>query len=100
MAGRRGHSSGARGGVWRRSAGSQVYFDDTHAYVKKPLAEIAERLPRHLFFRASRQHVVNLNYIGSIEEAASGGYLVVLDNGKKLEISRRSAAALKETMSL
>lgn len=78
----------------------QVYFDDTHAYVKKPLAEVAERLPGHLFFRASRQHIVNLNCIGSIEEAASGGYLVVLDNGKKLEISRRSAAALKETMSL
>jgi two-component system LytT family response regulator len=78
----------------------QVYFDDTHAYVKKPLAEVAERLPAHLFFRASRQHVVNLNFIASFEEAASGGYLVVLDNGKKLEISRRSAAMLKETMSL
>jgi len=78
----------------------QVYFDDTHAYVKKPLAEVAERLPGHLFFRASRQHIVNLNFVGSLEEAASGGYLVVLDNGKKLEISRRSAALLKETMSL
>lgn len=78
----------------------QVYFGDTHAYVKKPLAEVARRLPRHLFFRASRQHIVNLNFIASVEEAASGGYLVVLDNGKKLEISRRSAAQLKETMSL
>lgn len=78
----------------------QVYFDDTHAYVKKPLAEVAERLPGHMFFRASRQHVVNLNAIARIEEADSGGYLVVLDNGKKLEISRRSAAELKETMSL
>lgn len=78
----------------------QVYFDNTHAYVKKPLAEVAERLPGHMFFRASRQHVVNLNAIAAIEEAASGGYLVVLDNGKKLEISRRSAAELKETMSL
>lgn len=78
----------------------QVYFDDTHAYVKKPLAEVAERLPEHMFFRASRQHVVNLNAIALIEEADSGGYMVVLDNGKKLEISRRSAAELKETMSL
>lgn len=78
----------------------QVYFDDTHAYVKKPLAEVAERLPEHMFFRASRQHVVNLNAIASIEEADSGGYMVVLDNGKRLEISRRSAAALKDSMSL
>ncbi len=78
----------------------QVYFDDTHAYVKKPLAEVAERLPQHMFFRASRQHIVNLNAIASIEEAISGGYMVVLDNGKRLEISRRSAADLKETLSL
>jgi|GEM_PF-4120567 two-component system, LytTR family, response regulator len=28
------------------------------------------------------------------------GYLLTLDNGKKLEISRRNAAQLKETMSL
>jgi len=78
----------------------QIYFDDSHAYVKKSLSEVAERLPRHLFFRASRQHIVNLNFIASIKEAASGGYLVVLDNGKKLEISRRSAADLKDSMSL
>ena len=78
----------------------QVYFHDTHAYIKKPLAEVAERLPGRLFFRASRQHIVNLNFIEILEEAASGGYLVVLDNGKKLEISRRSWAKLKETMSL
>lgn len=78
----------------------QVYFDDTHAYVKKPLAEVAERLPEHMFFRASRQHIVNLNAIASIEESMSGGYMVVLDNGKQLEISRRSAADLKETLSL
>lgn len=78
----------------------QVYFDDTHAYIKKTLAEVAERLPSHMFFRASRQHVVNLHAIASIEESISGGYLVVLDNGKQLEVSRRSAAELKETMSL
>lgn len=78
----------------------QVYFDDTHAYVKKSLAEVAERLPDRMFFRASRQHIVNLNAIASIEESLAGGYMVVLDNGKRLEISRRSAADLKDTLSL
>jgi len=78
----------------------QVYFDATHAYVKKSLGSVEERLPRDMFFRVSRQHIVNLAAIASIEEAISGAYLVTLDNGKKLEISRRNAAQLKETLSL
>lgn len=78
----------------------QVYFGDSHAYVRKSLGSIEERLPRHLFFRVSRQHIVNLAAIASIEEAMGAGYLLRLDNGKQLEISRRNAVQLKETMSL
>jgi len=68
--------------------------------VKKSLGSVEERLPRDMFFRVSRQHIVNLGAIAAIEEAMSGGYLVTLDNGKKLEISRRNATQLKETLSL
>jgi len=78
----------------------QVYFGQQHAYVKKSLNSVEERLPRSMFFRVSRQHIVNLAAIVSIEEAIGAGYLVTLDNGKKLEISRRHAAELKETLSL
>lgn len=78
----------------------QVYFDQQHAYVKKSLNSVEERLPRTMFFRVSRQHIVNLGAIASIEEAFGAGYLLTLDNGKKLEISRRNAAQLKETLSL
>ncbi len=68
--------------------------------MKKSLGSVEERLPRDMFFRVSRQHIVNLGAIAAIEEAMSGGYLVTLDNGKKLEISRRNATQLKETLSL
>lgn len=78
----------------------QVYFGQQHAYVKKSLNSVEERLPRGMFFRVSRQHIVNLAAIVSIEDAIGAGYLVTLDNGKKLEISRRHAAQLKETLSL
>lgn len=78
----------------------QVYFDQQHAYVKKSLNSVEERLPRSMFFRVSRQHIVNLGAIASIEEAFGAGYLLTLDNGKKLEISRRNATQLKETLSL
>ncbi|QNA87680.1 response regulator [Massilia sp. Dwa41.01b] len=78
----------------------QVYFGDGHAYVKKSLSSVEERLPRTLFLRVSRQHIVNLSAIVTMLEAMSGGYLVTLDTGKKIEISRRHAALLKETLSL
>jgi two-component system LytT family response regulator len=77
-----------------------VYFDKQRAYVKKALGNIEERLPKSMFFRISRQHIVNLHAIAAIEESMSAGYLVTLDGGKKLEISRRNAAVLKETLSL
>lgn len=78
----------------------QVFFDDQRAYVKKSLGSVEERLPRQMFFRVSRQHIVNLNAVVAIEEALGAGYLVTLDNGQKIEISRRNAAQLKETLSL
>jgi two-component system, LytTR family, response regulator len=78
----------------------QVYFGAQYAYVKKSLNSVEERLPRHMFLRVSRQHIVNLGAIAAIEEAMSAGYLVTLDNGKKIEISRRNAVQLKETLSL
>lgn len=78
----------------------QVYFDQRHAYVKKALNSIEERLPRDMFFRASRQHIINLHAVRQIEESISQGYAVTLDNGTVLEISRRNAVELKEMLSL
>lgn len=78
----------------------QVYFGERHAYVKKAMNSIEERLPKNMFFRASRQHIINLHAVRKIEESMSLGYAVTLDNGKVLEISRRNAADLKEMLSL
>jgi two-component system LytT family response regulator len=78
----------------------QVYFGERHAYVKKAMNSVEERLPKDLFFRASRQHIINLQAVRKMEESISQGYAVTLDNGKVLEISRRNAAELKEMLSL
>lgn len=78
----------------------QLFFGSHHAFVKKAMTAVEERLPRSLFFRASRQHIVNLRHIIRIEESLSDGYLVRLSNGKELEISRRQASELKELLSL
>jgi two-component system LytT family response regulator len=77
----------------------QVFFGEQRAYVKKPLNSIEARLPQKFFFRANRQHIINLQAIVRIEESISQGYDVTLTGGKVLEISRRNAAALKERLS-
>ena len=77
----------------------QVFFGEKSAYVKKSLNSIEARLPKQFFFRANRQHIVNLQSIVRIEESMNLGYDVTLAGGKVLEISRRNAAELKELLS-
>ncbi len=77
----------------------QVFFEGKSAYLKKPLADVEERLPARHFFRISRQHIVNLRAVTSIEETINYGYRLTLDDGKVLEVSRRNASELKELLS-
>jgi two-component system LytT family response regulator len=77
----------------------QIFFDNKKAYVKKSLNSIEQRLPKKIFFRASRQHIVNLQAISKIEESISDGYKITMADGKVLEISRRNATELKELLS-
>jgi two-component system LytT family response regulator len=77
----------------------QLFFGEQRAYVKKSMNTIEERLPTEYFFRANRQHIINLQAIKAIEESIQQGYLVTLNDGKVLEISRRNAIELKERLS-
>lgn len=78
----------------------RIYFGAEKAYVKKSLNSVEERLPRGHFFRANRQCIINLQEIRSIEESISLGYDVTMKDGRKVEISRRNGAELKERLSL
>ncbi|HEY0589912.1 MAG TPA: LytTR family DNA-binding domain-containing protein [Pseudoduganella sp.] len=77
----------------------QVFFEGKSAYLKKPLADVEERLPARHFFRISRQHIVNLRAVTGIEETINCGYRLTLDDGKVLEVSRRNASELKDLLS-
>jgi two-component system LytT family response regulator len=78
----------------------RVFFDDKSAFIKKSLNQVEERLPSRFFFRANRQFIVNLRCIAAIEEAIHDGYDITMNNGVKIEVSRRQAADLKELLSL
>ena len=59
-----------------------------------------ERLDPRAFFRANRRQIINLAWIDRIEPWFSGGLLVHLKGGLKVELSRRQAQAFREQMSL
>jgi two-component system LytT family response regulator len=78
----------------------RLYFDDQKPLVLKSLNSLEERLDPLTFFRANRKHIINLAWIEKIEPWFSGGLLVTLQGGDKIEISRRQTIRFKELMSL
>lgn len=78
----------------------RLYFGNQSAFVKRSLQSVEARLPTRSFFRINRQCIVNLQAIRAIEDAIHEGYQITLDDGRTLDVSRRSAAALKLMLSL
>ena len=78
----------------------RLYFEDQKPLVLKSLNSLEERLEPQTFFRANRKHIINLAWVEKIEPWFSGGLLVTLQGGDKIEISRRQTIRFKELMSL
>ena len=78
----------------------RVYFETFRPLILRSLNSLESRLNEKEFFRASRKHIINLNFIASVESWFNGGLNVKLKDGKDVEISRRQAVKLKDMMSL
>lgn len=79
---------------------ARLFFDDRNAFVKKSLNQIEQRLPSPPFFRASRQFIVNLNSVRSIDNTINDGYEITMNDGRVVAVSRRNATRLREQLSL
>lgn len=79
---------------------TRLYFDDQKPQLFRSLTAMEERLDSRHFFRANRKQVVNLTWVEGIEPWFSGGLLVKLKGGLKVELSRRQAQDFRERMSL
>jgi two-component system, LytTR family, response regulator len=77
-----------------------AFFNGKKAFIRKNMAALEQSLPRAIFFRASRQFIVNLNRIDQIKPGVNDGYDLVMDDGKRVEVSRRNAAELKDRLSI
>ncbi|HET8861167.1 LytR/AlgR family response regulator transcription factor [Marivirga sp.] len=78
----------------------KVYFDKNKPMIHKSLNALDEKLDNKHFFRVSRKHIINLEWIDEIETWFNGGLMVKLKGGEKVEVSRRQATKFKDLMSL
>ena len=78
----------------------RIYFDNNKPLILRSLNALEERLDPAVYFRANRKHIINLRMIETIEPYFSGGILVKLKGGEKVEVSRRQAVKFKDLLSL
>ncbi len=74
---------------------TRLHFDDQKPQLFRSLTAMEEH-----FFRANRKQVINLAWVEGIEPWFSGGLLVKLKGGLKVELSRRQAQDFRDRMSL
>ena len=79
---------------------TRIHFDDHTPQLFRSLTAMKLRLDAKHFFRANRKQVINLAWVEGIEPWFSGGLLVRLKGGLKVELSRRQAQDFRERMSL
>ena len=79
---------------------TRLYFEEQKPQLFRSLTAMEERLDPQHFFRANRKQVINLAWVEGIEPCFSGGLLVKLKGGVKVELSRRQAQDFRERMSL
>jgi two-component system LytT family response regulator len=79
---------------------TRVHFESAQPQLFRSLNAMEERLDPKFFFRANRRQIINLAWIDKIEPWFSGGLLVHLKGGAKVELSRRQAQEFRDKMSL
>jgi two-component system LytT family response regulator len=79
---------------------TRVIFGTQRPLVPRSLNSLEERLDPQVFFRANRQQIINLRSVEKIEPWFSGGLLVRLTGGAKVEMSRRQGQRFRDLMSL
>lgn len=79
---------------------TRLYFGDQKALIPKTLNQLEARLDPEAFFRTSRQHIVNLQWVKSIDPSVAGGLELTLKDGRMVEVSRRQTQKFREATSL
>jgi two-component system LytT family response regulator len=79
---------------------TQVFWANNKITLYRALGKVEQRLPETHFFRANRQHIVNVQEVVNVSPWVNGGFQLMLKSGAVLEVSRRHAARFKHLFSL
>ena len=79
---------------------AHAYFGSNRPLIRASLNALEAKLDPALFFRASRQHIVNLRFIESVETAPDDTYIIHLKNRSEVPVSRRQTRQLRESLGL
>jgi len=78
---------------------TRIYFNEQNPMIPRSLNYMESRLDPEAFFRANRQQIINLKFVGRIEPWFSGTLKVYLKGGEEIEVSRRQSIKFREIMS-
>jgi two-component system, LytTR family, response regulator len=76
----------------------RVFFRDTNALLLRSLSYVEQRMDPEVFFRANRQHIINLNFIERVEPWIGDGLQIILRDATEVIASRRQARELIERL--
>lgn len=79
---------------------ARVHLGERRPLIPRSLNFLEQRLPARLFFRVSRNAIVNIREVTKIEPWFSGGLRATLRNGSTFDLSRRQAKLFRDSMTL
>lgn len=79
---------------------SKTYFTGGALLINRSLNYLESRLPAKCFFRTSRQYIVNLSHVESLNKLDGGQFKLTLSCGKEIEVSRRRSNCFQERLIL
>jgi two-component system, LytTR family, response regulator len=74
---------------------ARLYFNNRKALIKRSLTQLEETLDSSLFFRISRNQIINTKFISQINNLEKGKLQVRLHKGEPLEVSLRQSVLFK-----
>jgi two-component system LytT family response regulator len=74
---------------------ARLYFNNRKALIKRSLVQLEETLDSSIFFRISRNQIINTKYISQINNLEKGKLQVRLHKGDPLEVSLRQSVLFK-----
>lgn len=77
---------------------TRVFFENNKPLIYKSLNQVENKLPESNFLRANRQQIINLSKIKNVVPWFNGKLKMELENGLKVEVSRRQSLKFRQNL--